>query len=272
MVKEMGKREVEEWKWQMEWRQGRIVREKGEERVLWEVLDNVQLKEGVEDCWKWKYDAKGRYLVKKAYDFLAPMECLLEGKICKLVWCKLVPSKVNFFGWRLCLDRLPTRGNLLVRGVLGQGNDLRCGLCHEELEDVNHLFCTYQEAWAVWVKVFNWWGLQIVIPDTVKGMVELFLSSLGRIADKEVIACIFLVGNWFLWYWRNVKVFGGEGDFKEQLLDMIQSKSFFWIKHKTVGGAFSFSQWQLNPVECAKETQKYKRCLKAFHHQQQPHD
>ncbi|GLT79158.1 hypothetical protein SLA2020_506560 [Shorea laevis] len=98
MVKETGKREVEEWRWQMEWRRGRIGREKGEERVLWEVLDNIQLKEGVEDCWKWKYDAEGRYLVKKAYDFLDTRECLLEGKICKLVWCKLVPSKVNFFG------------------------------------------------------------------------------------------------------------------------------------------------------------------------------
>ncbi|GLT29062.1 hypothetical protein SLA2020_039510 [Shorea laevis] len=101
----------------MEWRRERIGREKDEEEMLWEGLDRLQLKKSMEDCWRWIHDSDGRYEVKKAYDFLAPLERLLDEQWSKLIWCKLVPSKVSFFGWRLCLDRLPTKWNIRKRGV-----------------------------------------------------------------------------------------------------------------------------------------------------------
>ncbi|GKV34400.1 hypothetical protein SLEP1_g42775 [Rubroshorea leprosula] len=54
VARDMGKREREGWRWNMEWRRKRIRREQGEEQgdkqVLWEVLDGIQIKEGVEDC------------------------------------------------------------------------------------------------------------------------------------------------------------------------------------------------------------------------------
>ncbi|GLT44293.1 hypothetical protein SLA2020_181990 [Shorea laevis] len=145
MVREMGNREEEGWRWNVEWRRRRIGREQNEEQVMWELLDSIQIKDGVQDGWKWKHDGEGRYEVKKACEFLMPTESLLEMKFCKLIWCRLVPSKVSFFGWRLCLDRLPTKWNLQKRGVMLQGEDWMCGLCKEEVEDVNHLFCTCME-------------------------------------------------------------------------------------------------------------------------------
>ncbi|GLT69609.1 hypothetical protein SLA2020_417460 [Shorea laevis] len=56
LVKEMGKWQGDGWSWHMEWRRERRGREKSEEQVLWEVLDNIQIKEGVADRWKWKYE------------------------------------------------------------------------------------------------------------------------------------------------------------------------------------------------------------------------
>ncbi|GLT37855.1 hypothetical protein SLA2020_121420 [Shorea laevis] len=128
-------------------------REKDEEKGLWEVLGCVQIRKYLADTWKWRYGVESRYIVKTAYEILAPVECLLEGQLCKLIWCKLVPSKVGFFGWRLCLDRLPTRLNLQKRRVVLQGDDMMCGLCKERVEEVNHLFCTCKAAWLVWAKV-----------------------------------------------------------------------------------------------------------------------
>ncbi|GKV46945.1 hypothetical protein SLEP1_g53902 [Rubroshorea leprosula] len=112
MVGKMGFWEGDKWCWRLEWRKGKMGRERDGEKLLWEVLGKVRLKQQKEDCWKWAHDPKGRHVVKMAYEFLAPREGVLQGQLCKLVWCKLVPSKVAFFGWRLCLDRLPTKLNL----------------------------------------------------------------------------------------------------------------------------------------------------------------
>ncbi|GLT39019.1 hypothetical protein SLA2020_132290 [Shorea laevis] len=207
----MGQRQEDVWRWHMEWRRGRLGHEQSEEHELWEVLNSIQIKEGLTNCWKWKYDVEGKYQVKKAYNFLATSECLSEAQFSQWIWCRLVPSKVSFFGWRLCLDILPTKWNLQKRGVVLQGDGLRCGLCMEEVEEVNHLFCTYKEAWLIWVKVFHWWGLDVVLSNTVQGVVELFRCSLGRIVGKEVSATIFLVVGWYIWFWRNDSVWAGRG-------------------------------------------------------------
>ncbi|GLT58784.1 hypothetical protein SLA2020_316500 [Shorea laevis] len=267
-VKENGTWEGVSWRWEMKWRRERMGREMDEEKELREVLGSVQLRKGEADSWQWMYDVGGKYIVKTAYDFLALVDCVLEGQLCNLVWCGMVPSKVSFFGWRLCLDRLPTRWNLLKRGMVLQGDGVKCGLCYEGVEDVNHLFCTCKTAWLVWVKVTQWWGLEVVMPGTVRGVVDFFLGCLGKLVGKEMGACIFLVVTWYLWYWRNVLVFQNHEVFREQWLELIQCKSYFWIRNRVEGSVFSLAQWQNNPVECARELNQYKKSLKLFRQQQ----
>ncbi|GKU95341.1 hypothetical protein SLEP1_g8712 [Rubroshorea leprosula] len=269
-VKENGTWEGERWKWGIEWRRERMGREKDEEKGLGVMLVGIKLRKGVANLWQWRYDVEGRYVVKTAYEFLAPEDRLLEGQLCKVIWCKMVPSKVGFFGWRLCLDRLPTRWNLQKRGVVLQGDGMVCGLCKEGVEDVNHLFCTCKVAWLVWVKVFKWWGVEVVMLDTMRGMVDLFLWCVGSVGGKELGACLFLVTSWYLWFWRNILVFRSNGELKEQLLELIKVKSYFWIRNKVNGCVFPLAQWQSNPRECAKELKSYKRSLKLFT-KQQPH-
>ncbi|GLT71936.1 hypothetical protein SLA2020_483650 [Shorea laevis] len=41
VVREMGQRETEGWRWNLEWRRGRIGREQGEEQVLGEMLESI---------------------------------------------------------------------------------------------------------------------------------------------------------------------------------------------------------------------------------------
>ncbi|GLT26146.1 hypothetical protein SLA2020_012310 [Shorea laevis] len=75
LVSETGMWEGDRWRWNIEWRRGRMGRERDEEEVLWEVLSRVQLRESLEDHWKWLYDFEERYVVKGAYEFLSPTEC-----------------------------------------------------------------------------------------------------------------------------------------------------------------------------------------------------
>ncbi|GKU89472.1 hypothetical protein SLEP1_g3604 [Rubroshorea leprosula] len=262
----MGVWEGDKWSWKLEWRRGRIGREKDEEEALWEKLGNLQLKKGVEDHWRWLHDSDGSYMVKKAY--LAPSEGILEEQLCKVIWCRLVPSKVSFFGWRLCLDKLPTKWNIRKRGVLLQEEELMCVLCHNMIEEANHLFSMCKEAWILWTEVLQWWNMKTVMPNIVRGVADIFVYNLGRVVGKEMGACIFLVVSWYLWYWRNGKVFDNEAVIRGRLLDMIQAKSFLWIKNKVNGCAFSFNEWKVNPVACALSMRSHKQAMKLFLKQQ----
>ncbi|GKV50261.1 hypothetical protein SLEP1_g56973 [Rubroshorea leprosula] len=263
-VSEMGTWEEGRWVWRVEWRRGTIGREKDEEELLEKMLEGVNLKEGAGDVWKWVHVMDGKYEVRLAYDFLASTERILEDQMCKLIGCRLVPSKVAFFGWRLCLDRLPTKINLQKRGILLQEGVL-CECCNGNVEEVNHLFCVCESAWLAWSQVLSWWGLESVLPNSVAGVAEFFIGGLGRIVGKEMGSCIFLVVVWYLWYRRNVQVFRKDEGIPENLLDRMQVKTFVWIKTKVNGCVFSFHEWKSCPMECAMSIKNYKRIRKQFY-------
>ncbi|GKU90755.1 hypothetical protein SLEP1_g4707 [Rubroshorea leprosula] len=262
-VMEMGCWVEGRWWWRMEWRRGTIGREKDEEVRLEKMLEGVKLKEGAGDVWKWIHATDGKYGVNIAYDFLATSEGVLENQMCKLIWCRLVPSKVAFFGWRLCLDRLPTKDNLQKRGIVLQ-EGLLCDFCKGKTEEVNHLFCLCYNAWLVWTQVLRWWGLESVFRNTVRGMADFFIGSLGRLVGKELGSCIFLVVAWYLWYSRNVLVFRKDEGLLENLMERMQVKTFIWIKAKVNGCGFSFYEWQTYPMECAMAVKNHKRLRKQF--------
>ncbi|PWA79876.1 hypothetical protein CTI12_AA199580 [Artemisia annua] len=53
-------------------------------------------------------------------------------------WVNVVLIKINIFAWKLALDRLPTRANLTLRGVVS--DPLSCPICELHVEDSSHLF------------------------------------------------------------------------------------------------------------------------------------
>ncbi|GLT34074.1 hypothetical protein SLA2020_086180 [Shorea laevis] len=263
-VSEMGFWEEGRWRWHVEWRRDTIGREKNEEELMEKALEGVLIKKGVGDVRKWIHAIDGRYVVKLAYDFLASTECVLEDQMCKLIWCRLVPSKVAFFGWRLCLDRLPTKENLQKRGVQFQEEDIFCKYCSGKVEEVSHLFCTCHRTWVVWAEILSWWGVESALPNNVVGVAEFFMYGLGSIIGKEMGSCIFLVVTWYLWYRRNMQVFQENEGIPDNLLERVQVKTFLWIKSKINGCVFSFYEWQSCPWVCAISVKQHKRMKKLF--------
>ncbi|GJX99225.1 RNA-directed DNA polymerase, eukaryota [Tanacetum coccineum] len=53
-------------------------------------------------------------------------------------WLRVVPIKVNVHAWRVCLDKLPTRANLSLRGV--DIPSIACPLCNSAVESTSHIF------------------------------------------------------------------------------------------------------------------------------------
>jgi len=103
------------------------------------LLLDVSLYPNISDRWVWLQDPPAGYTDRGAYDLLTTQETPMVEPATELVWHNQVPLKVSVFAWRLVLDRLPTKSNLVARGVLS--SDMAsciagCGL----FETSQHLF------------------------------------------------------------------------------------------------------------------------------------
>ncbi|GKF29023.1 RNA-directed DNA polymerase, eukaryota, partial [Tanacetum coccineum] len=76
-----------------------------------------------------------------------------------IIWCNILPRKVNIFIWRMRLDRLPHRLNLSRRGLDTQSID--CPVCNNGRETNDHIFFSCDVASIIWRLVHVWTDLNI---------------------------------------------------------------------------------------------------------------
>jgi hypothetical protein len=79
----------------------------------------------------------------------------------------LAPSKVAVFSWQLLQDKLPTRQNLWLRGVIGDTNASSCVLCGVGLESYDHLFDSCNQISPIWYGILQWYGVELMPPRDV---------------------------------------------------------------------------------------------------------
>ena len=92
--------------------------EEGLVRECVERLSNCVLQVVTIDRWVWKLHETQCYIVKSALFYLTAINTNLNEEFDSFLWLKAVPLKVNIFIWRLFLNRLSTKDNLLRRGVI----------------------------------------------------------------------------------------------------------------------------------------------------------
>ncbi|PNY12620.1 hypothetical protein L195_g009254 [Trifolium pratense] len=79
----------------------------------------------------------------------------------KLIWHSQVPLKVSIFAWCLLRDRLPTKTNLVTRGIISHAAQL-CVFGFGEAESTNHLFISCGTFGSLWALVCSWIGISVV--------------------------------------------------------------------------------------------------------------
>jgi hypothetical protein len=99
----------------------------------------VTLQVASPDMWQWRPDPVVGYTVRDAYQILTSQDSVILGEAEDLIWHKQVPLKVTILAWRLLHDWLPTKANLVSRGILAP--DLHdCVTGRGAIETGRHLF------------------------------------------------------------------------------------------------------------------------------------
>ncbi|GKE11082.1 RNA-directed DNA polymerase, eukaryota [Tanacetum coccineum] len=107
------------------------------------------------DRWVWSLSGDGVFQVKDIRRLLD--ESFLPKDNTATRWVKFIPIKINVFAWKVSIDRLPTRMNLLRRDI--HVPDFFCPICKDSTEDSSHLFFSCDLAVDISRLVCRWWNL-----------------------------------------------------------------------------------------------------------------
>lgn len=141
----------------------------------------------MEDEWVWIVKGAKVYSVSSGYELLMDQASPASDNsglshIFRNFWQCIVPRKVLALSWQVLLDRLPTRINLLVRGVLSDPTQASCMLCGLGQESGEHLFTECFFSVRVWESVHRWLGFPLASPFNI---VSIYLSHMSILEDKK---------------------------------------------------------------------------------------
>ncbi|GKV48319.1 hypothetical protein SLEP1_g55143 [Rubroshorea leprosula] len=152
------------WTWNLNWRRNLYEWEVDDAVELQKRIENVKIVEGDLDSWEWSHDKGGQYSTKTVYSLLTWEQVeLKEEKTYKRIWNPILPSKISAFNWQLVLDKIPTKANLIRRGIIKDVTETKCALCNEEEENATHLFLKCKIARWVWKACSKWWGSKMMV-------------------------------------------------------------------------------------------------------------
>ena len=215
----------------------------GELRLL---LQNVTLQVLREDKRTWRLDTSSIYTVRSAYNSMIAQVSIDHVPTTPSFWHKDIPLKVVLFVWRLFRDRLPTKDNLHRRRVI----DVDAQICvggYGLNETSTHLFLNCNHFSSVWNQIIQWLGVSTVLPSDVVGHLNHFRFLGGAAKSRRSILQVI----WYstvleIWKERNNKIFNAKESTIMQVVDMIKSLTYKWLKVKFATLPFNYHGWWLN--------------------------
>ncbi|XP_071698840.1 uncharacterized protein [Rutidosis leptorrhynchoides] len=167
------------------------------------MLSGVKFNPQVRDTWKWKAGGSEIFSTKALTTLFNSRLLIPSNDSCETLCNKLVPKKIEVFVWRANKKRLPVLVELDKRCI--DLHSVRCPLCDDDLESVDHSLIMCKQAFEVWCKVFDWWG-RGGIPFVSVG--DLFNDSgqASSFIGKSIWQAVLWSSSYLIWKNRNQKV------------------------------------------------------------------
>ncbi|CAJ2638513.1 unnamed protein product [Trifolium pratense] len=167
-----------------------------------------------------------------------------------LIWHPQVPLKVSVLAWRILRDRLPTKTNLVTRGILSPAAHFCVSGCGEA-ESAHHLFISCSTFGSLWNLVCTWIDISPTVSTSIRDHFVQFTSSAGGSrARRSFLKLIWLASVWVVWTERNYRVFRGSSSTLHQMLDKIKLFSYRWLKTKNFTLVTNYHRWLSSPLLC----------------------
>ncbi|XP_058775501.1 uncharacterized protein LOC131649761 [Vicia villosa] len=220
------------------------------------LLQDIHLNAAVADVIIWLFDSSKVFTVKSWYALLMQEQGevdLEDGRKQGLnwIWGAYVPSKLKFFGWRLLLDRLPTRNHLLHRGIIDSSQNAVCAFCLMQVEDSTHLFLQCTKLRSFWCRVCSWLDLDIIAGVDCCGNLNSCINLLTGKMSCSRGAAIWLTVCWCIWKTRNDVIFNNAKLDAEELFYLILWYSWWWLAFVAKDRiTCNFYEWFKNPFVC----------------------
>jgi len=113
-----------------------------------------------------------------------------------MIWHIHVPVNVSIFAWSLLRKRLPTKANLVARGIISQEAQM-CVTGWGEVESANHLFFTCSIFGKLLSLLHDWIGVSGADPfDGVDHFLQFSFLVAGSATKRSIIQLL-----WFLCVW-----------------------------------------------------------------------
>jgi hypothetical protein len=169
------------------------------------------------------------------------------------IWKSSAPSKVIAFSWKVLRNRIPTRVNLLLRGVKVNGGIPVCAHRQRGREDENHLFLFCDFSMSVWKAIFRWLDVVIVIPPNIFVLFDCFI---GAASNKKIRGGYYLIWHavlWRIWCSRNNAIFSNGGIDVEEVVEAIKLTSWRWGLSRHKIPVCLFYEWCWDPGLCLRQ-------------------
>nr|GEU97702.1 RNA-directed DNA polymerase, eukaryota [Tanacetum cinerariifolium] len=142
------------------------------------------------------------------------------------IWVKYIPIKINVFAWRARLDHLPTRSNLVRRGVVLDSS--LCLLCGLVPEDIHNVLFRCDTAKLVFRRICRWWDLDWHDLLSFSNWNAWFSAIRLPSKIKLILELVFYVAWWHRWVYRNQSIFAATPPRRSVIFDDIVLRSFTW--------------------------------------------
>ncbi|XP_058756725.1 uncharacterized protein LOC131629936 [Vicia villosa] len=165
----------------------------------------------------WLGTKGGEFSVTSCYIFYASFRtpfgpCNKNEELVAKIWKLAVPFKIKIFGWRLFVNRLPTKDLLKIRGIPIPLNSLCCSFCEAELESRNHSFFNCKVVDLIWNDIVIWVGKPVgKEEDCLANFLDWYSFCKVNKVRESKWGLIWMATTWSIWLTRNGMCFRNDG-------------------------------------------------------------